>query len=287
VEASSAYFTTSDGVGLHYLEAGRGTPLVLLPGWTQPASGFSRQLEAWSDSFRCLALDHRGHGESERPAHGYRVPRLARDCLDFLDHLRLEDAVLLGHSAGCNVIWSFIDLFGQDRVRALVLCDEPIAFLQRPDWSEAECRKYGASMKGDDALAQAAAIAAPDGERVLRNFLSGEFGPELSASEVASVIEGSLKMPRTAAAELMLSVLHADFRDVLPRIRRPSLCIGGSRSHLGPGVMPWIASRIPGAQLAMIDARHFVHLENPGAFEATVRGFVANLEATSPREVVG
>ena len=174
----SAFFTTSDGVRLHYLEAGLGRPLVLLPGWTQPAAGFAAQLADWSDSFRCLALDFRGHGESDRPAHGYRVARLARDCLDFLDHLGLEDAVLLGHSAGCVVIWSLLDLFGQDRVRALVLCDEPIAFLERPGWSEAECRRYGALVEESDALARAAEIAGPDGERVLRDFLSGEFGAE-------------------------------------------------------------------------------------------------------------
>lgn len=108
---------------------------MLLPGWTQPAEGFSAQLATLSDSFRCLALDYRGHGELDRPTYGYRVSRLARDCLDFLERLGLEDAVLLGHSAGCVVIWSFIDLFGDDLVRALVLSDEPITFLKRPGWS--------------------------------------------------------------------------------------------------------------------------------------------------------
>lgn len=282
LSTSSGYFTTNDGVRLHYLEAGRGRPLVLLPGWTQPAGGFSRQIAALSDSFRCLALDFRGHGDSERPAYGYRVSRLARDCLDFLDHLGLEDAVLLGHSAGCVVIWSFIDLFGEDRVRALVLCDEPITFLRRPGWSDAQCREYGASLDPNDAWAQAAAVAGPESEQVLRDFLSQEFSPGFPESELEDVIQGSLKMPRGAAAELMLSVMQADFRDLLPRIRRPALCIGGNRSHLDPRAMPWIASRIPGARLSMIDARHFVHLENPEAFNLAVRGFLEGLAEASP-----
>ena len=282
LKTRSATFTTNDGVRLHYLEAGRGRPLLLLPGWTQPAEGFSRQIADLSDSFRCLALDFRGHGESDRPTYGYRVSRLARDCLDFLDHLRLEDAVLLGHSAGCVVIWSLIDLFGEDRVRALVLCDEPIAFLKRPGWSERECREYGAIAEWNDMSVQAAAITGPEGERVLRNFLSREFSPEFPESEVERVIAGSLKMPRSAAAELMLSVIQADFRDLLPRIRRPTLCIGGKHSHLGPEVMPWIASRIPNARLVMIEARHFVHLENPDAFNVAVRRFLEEIETSSP-----
>ena len=85
-------------------------------------------------------------------------------------------------------------------------------------------------------------------------------------------------MPRDAAAELMLDVMRADFRDLLPRIHRPTLCIGGKLSHLGPEVMPWIASRIPAARLVMLDARHFVHLERPGPFNAAVRGFLEQIE---------
>jgi non-heme chloroperoxidase len=281
LESRSAYFTTSDGVRLHYLEAGEGTPLVLLPGWTQPAAGFSGQLAALSDSFRCLALDFRGHGESDRPTYGYRVSRLARDCLEFLDHLRLKDAILIGHSAGCVVIWSFIDLFGEDRVRALVLCDEPIALVRRPEWSEMESRSYGASVDGNEALAQAAAIAGPHGERALREFLSNEFSPDLPEAVAARVIEGSLKMPREAAAELMLSVMQADFRDLLPRINAPTLCVGGKRSHLGPAAMAWIASRIREARLTMIDARHFVHLERPNEFNAAVRAFLEQIETVA------
>ena len=84
-------------------------------------------------------------------------------------------------------------------------------------------------------------------------------------------------MPRSAAAEPMLSVMQADYRDVLPLIRRPTLCIGGKQSHLGPEVMPWIASRIPGAKVVMIDARHFVHLENPAEFNAAVRAFLEGI----------
>ena len=276
--ASSAHFTTNDGVRLHYLDKGMGPPLVLLPGWTQPAAGFAMQLEALSDSFRCLALDFRGHGESEQPSHGYRVSRFARDCLDFLDHLCLNNATLLGHSAACAVIWSFIDLFGQDRIRALVFCDQMIAGIKRPEWSEQECRRYGAASGGDEAFALAATVAGMDGEQMLGNFLAGMFTPGFSEFDIARVIEGSRKVPRSAAAQLLLSVMQADFRDVLPMIRRPALCIGGKESHLGPEVMPWIASRIPGAKAIMFDARHFVHLEKPLEFNAAVRSFLGKID---------
>jgi non-heme chloroperoxidase len=277
----SFYFTTSDGVRLHYLDQGNGPPIVLLPGWTQPASVFASQIEVLSANHRCLALDFRGYGESERPAHGYRVSRFAKDCFDLFDHLELNQAMLLGHSAGCTVIWSFIDLFGQDRIQALVLYDEMIAGIKRPEWSEAECSRYGASSGGDEALALAASIAGMDGEKMLHNFLASMFTPGFPKADVARVVEGSLKMPRSAAAELLLSVMQSDFRDILPLIQRPTLCIGGKESHLGADVMPWIASRIPGARAVMFDARHFVHLEKPDEFNAAVCAFLERIEPAS------
>ena len=279
MNTDSAYFITSDGVRLHYLEAGQGKPLVMLPGWTQSAKSFSKQFAALSGSFRCLALDFRGHGESERPTYGYRVSRFAHDCFEFLNYLCLENAILLGHSAGCAVIWDFIDLFGEDRLHALILCDQPITFLKRPGWSETECHNYGALIEGNDALAQADAIAGSGGETVFRDFLSNMFSPEFSKSEIERVVAGSLRMPLSAAADLMISVMQTDFRDLLPRIRRPVLCIGGKRSHLGPRVMPWISSRIPNSQLAMIDAQHFVHLEKPNRFNEEIQAFLSQIEA--------
>jgi pimeloyl-ACP methyl ester carboxylesterase len=71
---------------------------------------------------------------------------------------------------------------------------------------------------------------------------------------------------------------YSDYRDVLPRIRRPTLCITGAASPLGAEAMPWITSQIPNARLSVIGAAeggsHFMYLENPEAFNAEVRNFL-------------
>lgn len=54
-ELESNYFTTSDGVQLHYLEAGSGPPLVFVPGWTMPAWIWEPQLRI---SLRRIASSH-------------------------------------------------------------------------------------------------------------------------------------------------------------------------------------------------------------------------------------
>ena len=62
--------TTSDGVGLNVLEAGSGRPLVLIPGWSQAAEQFKFQIEGLADRYRVIAIDMRGLGDSDKPAHG-------------------------------------------------------------------------------------------------------------------------------------------------------------------------------------------------------------------------
>src|SRR5262249_56937448 len=64
------WFTTNDGVKLHYLEAGSGKPLVMIPGWSQSAMEFKYQLTGLSAKYHSYALDMRGAGESTTPNHG-------------------------------------------------------------------------------------------------------------------------------------------------------------------------------------------------------------------------
>src|SRR3979409_593776 len=70
----SKYFRTNDGVRLHYLEAGAGKPLVLIHGLSQTAEQFKFQIEGLADRYRVIALDLRGHGESEKPNFGLTPP---------------------------------------------------------------------------------------------------------------------------------------------------------------------------------------------------------------------
>lgn len=62
-----------------------------------------------------------------------------------------------------------------------------------PHWSDTECRRYGATVTGEEAITQAAILAGPDGEGILREFLSKEFTPRFPKAEIDKVVESSLK----------------------------------------------------------------------------------------------
>jgi pimeloyl-ACP methyl ester carboxylesterase len=58
-------FITSDRVQLSYISAGSGQPIVLLPGWSQSAEQFKYQIPVFAEHYHAIAVDLRGHGESE------------------------------------------------------------------------------------------------------------------------------------------------------------------------------------------------------------------------------
>ena len=104
---ASKYFRTNDGVRLHYLETGAGKPVVLVHGFSQAAEQFKFQLEGLGDRYRAIALDLRGHGESEKPNFGLKIHRLAEDLREALIAAKATILPLLGHSMGRSVIWAY------------------------------------------------------------------------------------------------------------------------------------------------------------------------------------
>jgi hypothetical protein len=55
----SAFFKTSDGISIHYLEAGSGKPVVFIPGWTMPAWIWQKQIDEFSKKYHVIARVHR------------------------------------------------------------------------------------------------------------------------------------------------------------------------------------------------------------------------------------
>ena len=122
-----------DGVSLHARDwGGDGTPVVLLHGLASNAriwDGVAQRLAGAGR--RVVALDQRGHGESEQPASGYDFATVCRDLAAALDALGLQRPVLVGHSWGANVALQYA-AERAEAVAGLVLVDG--GFLGVADW---------------------------------------------------------------------------------------------------------------------------------------------------------
>src|SRR2546426_6737723 len=116
---------TIGGLRLNFLEWGRaGRPgLCFLHGGSAHAHWFDLVAPAFADRFHAIALDQRGHGESDwvsPPA--YATENFAADLLGVFDALGWRQVALVGHSMGGHNAMSF-SAWHPDRVRALVIVD--------------------------------------------------------------------------------------------------------------------------------------------------------------------
>ncbi|KAF2817664.1 alpha/beta-hydrolase [Mytilinidion resinicola] len=269
---------TNDGVALRYISAGSGPPLLLIHGWSQTAAQWSKQIVEFKRTRRVIAIDLRGHGESDKPGHGYRISRLAADVHDLITQLDLNDLTVVGHSMGCSVIWCYLDLFPGTRISKLVFIDEPVSLAINPAWSEEEAKLSGAVFSSAAAYDLAAALRSSDGEAASVGVLASMKTSEMSQEDFDWIAAQNLKMPRKLAAELFLPHALADWSDVISRIKLPTLVISGEASMIASTAAPWIAARIAGAKCRVLSKEergsHFMMWENPAVINATLREFL-------------
>jgi microsomal epoxide hydrolase len=121
--AKSGFIKTSDGVRIHYLEAGSGRPVVFIPGWTMPAWIWQKQIDEFSQRYHVIAVDPRSQGESDKPNYGHLPETRSRDYKELVDQLGLKQPVLVGWSMACGELIKYVEQFGTDNVGGLVLVD--------------------------------------------------------------------------------------------------------------------------------------------------------------------
>ena len=110
-------------VELAVWRAGEGPdPVVCLHGITAQHRAFNAAARHLGPTRGLVGVDLRGRGDSDKPESGYSLATHASDVVRVLDHLSLENAVILGHSMGAFVALKTA-LAYPDRVRALVLLD--------------------------------------------------------------------------------------------------------------------------------------------------------------------
>lgn len=121
----------TNGVELHVLDAGTGTPVVLSHGFPELAYSWRHQLPVLAAAgCRVIAPDQRGYGQSSRPGavDDYDIAHLTGDLVGLLDELGEERAIFVGHDWGSMVV-SNMALLAPERVSAIVNMSVP--FLPR------------------------------------------------------------------------------------------------------------------------------------------------------------
>ncbi|WP_042146413.1 alpha/beta fold hydrolase [Paucisalibacillus sp. EB02] len=115
-----------------YRESGNplALPIVALHSLGNNSKSWERVAAGLGESYRFIALDQRGHGESAR-TDTYSFEEMCEDLLLFVDALDLERFILIGHSMGGTVSYLFSEQYAS-RIEKLVVVDTPPPFTDKP-----------------------------------------------------------------------------------------------------------------------------------------------------------
>jgi len=127
-------FATIGGVRLHYVTGGKpdGEVLVLLAGFPESWFAWRKIMPMLSTTYRIIAPDLPGQGDSDRPMGGYDTQTLATTVHGLLEQLGIGRYSLVAHDVGAWVAYPYAALFGGE-VRRLVLMDAGIPGITLPD----------------------------------------------------------------------------------------------------------------------------------------------------------
>lgn len=115
-------FQTSDGTDLFFKDWGAGQPVLFSHGWPLTADAWDGQMQFLGENgFRVIAHDRRSHGRSAQTWDGNHMDRYADDLAELIEHLDLQDLILVGHSTGGGEVARTIGRHGTRRVAKVVL----------------------------------------------------------------------------------------------------------------------------------------------------------------------
>ena len=256
----SAFFTTSDAIKIHYLEAGTGRPIVFIPGWTMPAWIWEKQIAEFSKKYHVIAVDPRSQGESDKPAYGHLPETRARDYKELVDHLTLKQPVLVGWSMGVGELVKYAEQFGTDNVAGFVLVDglvwdkpDPNLFLGMSGWM---------NMLQQDRRKQA------DG------FIRTMFKKPQSEEYIKKLVDASIQVPADTAAILIYDMIAVkDFSAGAARMRSPVLFTYQPQTQ---PAADFLKSKL-GDKVRLErfdDAGHALFVDDPERFNRVVEEFI-------------
>ncbi len=286
------FFTTDDGVRLHYQMSGSGKPVVLIHGLTANSLFFRKQIPAFSKHFQVIAPDLRGHGESETLDDHLTLTRLAEDLKQLLTELNISKASLIGWSMGAHVIFEYIKNYTCSTIEKIVIIDMAPKLMKAADWPHGLpgifSRKTGDFGHEDNLFLLSAMIndwktySKVVAQRILNKSLYNE-KMEFSAAanfkgrdDLPWLYEQTEKNKACVIAAFWVSMAMQDYRSVLADIQAPCLLTYGTESnYYPPGNYDYMQKNTPNARVIPFEeCGHALHIQDPELFNKEVISFL-------------
>jgi microsomal epoxide hydrolase len=262
VNIRDGFIATTDGVRLHYLEAGRGTSIVFVPGWMGAAEFWEPQIRHFARSHRVVAVDPRSQGDSTKTSNGNYTERRGQDIKELINRLGLAPAVVVAWSRAVPEVLSLVDQFETAGMRGVVLVD-------------------GAIINSPSPEAIARVLVDVKTMQLNRKQVNDQqartmFRKPHSEDFYQRIVAANLKTPTNTAIVLLLDNLHFDYRAALKKLDRPAMFVGRGEN---PGIQVEIfkEDQPKGRVEVFRESGHALFLDEPDRFNSVLEDFVSSL----------
>ncbi|MFX0167821.1 MAG: alpha/beta fold hydrolase [Candidatus Hodarchaeota archaeon] len=258
------------GTKLNVNIVGDGPPLVFIHGWAASQRFWKHQIQQFRASYRVLAYDLRGHGDSDKPKTGYQVSDHVEDLKTLLKCEKINNPVLIGHSLG-GIIALQYTLENIELPRALVL----VGTNPRPV----------SSLKRSIQMSLLSWMIRMSRTRASKYTRTQIFGPDVDPSLIDWVNQDSLRTPTFVVRQTLKAVKAFNVQNRLTEITVPTLIINGEfETTVDTKTVTQMLEDLPQGQFVSIPrSGHNVMLEQPKAFGVALAAFLQQVTDTTIR----
>jgi proline iminopeptidase len=272
------YAITRDNVKLYYEEVGHGTPILFVHEFASDHRGWEPQLREFGKRYRAIAYSARGYTPSDVPASPdvYSYQHVMRDCVAVLDHLKIEQAHIVGLSMGGYTTLQ-VALNHEKRVRSMTLAGTGSGSERwYTETFHKHSRKLGDLFKREGSAAVAKSYGngpsrVPFAIKDARGF--AEFSTHLAKHDP----KGSANTSRGFQGGR--PSLY-DFEDGIRKLKTPALIVVGDEDERCIEPSLFLKATIAASGLVVFPKTgHVVNLEEPDLFNHMVGDFLARVDA--------
>jgi pimeloyl-ACP methyl ester carboxylesterase len=250
-------------IDLYYEITGQGQPVLLIHGLGSSTRDWEYQTTAFSTLYQVVALDVRGHGQSDKPPGPYSIPLFTTDTAELMRSLELGPSHIVGISMGGWIAFQ-LAIDTPDMVQSLVIVNSGPELIVR-------------SLRDRLNVLQRSLLVRIFGMRKIGEFLSSRLFPKPEQEPLREMfIERWAENDRRAYTESFRGALGWSISDLLHTIMCPTLVVASDEDYTPVSTKEAYVERLPRGELVVIeDARHAVTAERPEDFNKVVLDFLA------------
>ncbi len=252
-----------NNTGIYYETAGQGEPLLFIHGLASSARSWKKQVPFFSQQYRVVTFDIRGHGRSDKPMEPYSIELFASDAAELLKALGIESAHIVGFSMGGMIAFQ-LAVEAPELVRSLVAVNSCPEGSIRSFNGGVECFKHLVGMQ-------------INGIRHRPRKNGGESESETKEERsYQSLLQRMAMKNKLAYANAFGALLKWSVVDRLDTIKCPTLMISSDADFVPVSVKEGYASKMPCAELMVIsNSRHGAPRERTEEFNEMLLRFVS------------